>query len=53
MNHPLLKVDKEAVVKEFNIGKFIGQVIMGVAVGLAVRKIISELDAWKERKKQK
>jgi|688.fasta_scaffold1005943_1 hypothetical protein len=53
MSHPLLKVDENAIKKELNIGKFIGQVLLGVAVGLTVRKIIEELDAWKERKKLK
>ncbi len=52
MSHPLLKIDEATIKKEFNVAKFIGQVLMGVAVGLTVRKIINELDAWKERKKK-
>jgi hypothetical protein len=53
MSHPLLKIDESAIKKEFNISKFIGQVLLGVAVALTVRKIVDELDAWKESKKKK
>jgi hypothetical protein len=51
--HPLLKIEPETIKKEFNITKFIAQVLMGVAVGLATREIINQIDAWKERKKKK
>jgi hypothetical protein len=53
MSHPLLKVDPATIKKEFNVAKFIGQVLMGVAVGLATRQIINQIDAWKERKRKK
>lgn len=50
-NHPMLKIDESTIKKEFNISRFIGQVLLGVAVALTVRKIVNELDAWNEKRK--
>ena len=51
VNHPMLKVDEKIIVKDFNLSKIIGQVLLGVVVALAVRKIVGELDAWKAKRK--
>lgn len=50
MSHPLLKVDETTVVKEFNLGRIIGQIMLAVVVTLSARKIVAELDAWKAKK---
>lgn len=53
MSHPLLKVDEKTVIKEINLGKIIGQIVLGVVVGLSVRQIIASLDAWKAARRTK
>ena len=53
MSHPLLKVDEKTIVKEFNLGRIVGQIMLGVVVALSVRKIVAELDAWKSKRVKK
>ncbi|MEO5348867.1 MAG: hypothetical protein H7836_04400 [Magnetococcus sp. YQC-3] len=49
--HPLIAVQPETVVKEFNLSKIIGQVALGVTVTLTVRYLVSKWDIFTAKRK--
>ena len=46
MNEHPLAVNKEALAKQLDINKYLGQVLLGIAVSLSVRYLIKKYDQF-------